>query len=206
MSATKIQSGKKQGGSTKAPVAKKAASAKAKTPAATGTTATKATTGTVAAAPKTGPKAAPETAGLTKLGTRTAFAYDAPHASILEAFPNRYPARDYIILFEHPEFTSLCPMTGQPDFGVIRVRYVPDALCVESKSFKLYMGAFRNHGSFMESIVNSIADDLISVLNPRRITVEGVFNVRGGTAISVTADHLQPTLPAKHKEALAKLW
>lgn len=156
--------------------------------------------------PPSGKTAQPETAGLTKLGSRTAFTYDAPQASILEAFPNRHPNRDYIILFEHPEFTSLCPMTGQPDFGVIRVRYVPDALCVESKSFKLYMGAFRNHGSFMESIVNTIADDLLSVLRPRRITVEGAFNVRGGTAITVTADHIQETLPARRREALARLW
>ena len=151
-------------------------------------------------------EAAPETAGLTKLGSRTAFAYDGPHASILEAFPNRHPKRDYVILFDHPEFTSLCPMTGQPDFGRILVRYVPDALCVESKSFKLYMGAFRNHGSFMESIVNSIADDLIAVLNPRRLTVEGIFNVRGGTAITVTADHIREALPAGRREHLAHLW
>ena len=122
---------------------------------------------------------AAETAGLTKLGTHAAYAFDAPDASILEAFPNRYPDRDYVITFEHPEFTSLCPMTGQPDFGTIRIRYVPGERCVESKSFKLYMGAFRNHGSFMESLTNKIADDLAAVLSPRRMTVEGLFNVRG---------------------------
>ena len=147
-----------------------------------------------------------ETSGLTKLGSHAAFAYDAPHASILEAFPNRFPQRDYVIIFEHPEFTSLCPMTGQPDFGTIRIRYVPGERCVESKSFKLYMGAFRNHGSFMESIVNTIADDLVGVLNPRRITVEGVFNVRGGTGITVIADHIDPSLAAKKKDALSRLW
>jgi 7-cyano-7-deazaguanine reductase len=157
---------------------------------------------------KRGPRkaAAPETSGLTKLGSHTAFAYDAPHASILEAFPNKFPQRDYIIIFEHPEFTSLCPMTGQPDFGTIRVRYVPGERCVESKSFKLYMGAFRNHGSFMESIVNTIAEDLISVLAPRRLTVEGIFNVRGGTGITVIADHTAPSLATKRKADLSRLW
>lgn len=147
-----------------------------------------------------------ETSGLTKLGSHTAFAFEAPHASILEAFPNKFPKRDYIIIFEHPEFTSLCPMTGQPDFGTIRVRYVPEDRCVESKSFKLYMGSFRNHGSFMESIVNTIADDLVSVLAPRRLTVEGVFNVRGGTGITVIADHIAPSLSQKRATELSLLW
>lgn len=146
-----------------------------------------------------------ETDGLTKLGSATA-RYDLPDASILEAFPNRFPERDYVITFEHPEFTSLCPMTGQPDFGVIRVRYAPGERCVESKSFKLYMGAFRNHGSFMESLTNQIASDLIEVLSPRRMTVEGVFNVRGGTQISVRVEHLDPGLPAERRAGLAALW
>ena len=147
-----------------------------------------------------------ETDGLTKLGSSVKTRFDAPDASILEAFPNRYPERDYVICFEHPEFTSLCPMTGQPDFGTIRIRYVPDALCVESKSFKLYIGAFRNHGSFMESLTNRIADDLINVLAPRRMTVEGIFNVRGGTHISVRVEHLAPSLPKATQEQLLRLW
>lgn len=148
----------------------------------------------------------PETAGLTKLGGKISVVYDSPAASILEAFPNRSGQRDYRILFEYPEFTSLCPMTGQPDFGRIRLCYAPGALCLESKSFKLYLGAFRNHGAFMETIVNAIADDLIAVLAPRRLTVEGLFNVRGGTAISVRVDHLDPALPPERKKALAGLW
>ena len=147
-----------------------------------------------------------ETKGLTKLGGATAYRFEQPGPDLLEAFANLSPKRDYIITLSHPEFTSLCPMTGQPDFGVIRVRYVPGDRCVESKSFKLYMGAFRNHGSFMESIVNTIADDLVSVLNPRRLTVEGVFNVRGGTAITVIADHIDPSLAAQRKDALSRLW
>jgi len=148
----------------------------------------------------------PETQGLSKLGSRAAYAFSAPEASILEAFPNRYPDRDYVITFEHPEFTSLCPMTGQPDFGTIRIRYVPGERCVESKSFKLYMGAFRNHGSFMESLTNKIMDDLVAVLAPRRMTVEGIFNVRGGTHISVRVEYLNPELDSLKSEALKRLW
>lgn len=150
--------------------------------------------------------AVPETEGLTMLGSRTGCRFETPDASILEAFPNRYPDRDYVITFEHPEFTSLCPMTGQPDFGTIRIRYVPGERCVESKSFKLYMAAFRNEGSFMESLTNRIADDLVAVLAPRRMTVEGIFNVRGGTAISVRVEFLDGTLPAECRDGLSRLW
>lgn len=152
------------------------------------------------------PAAARETAGLTLLGSSRRPRFDAPDASILEAFPNRYPGRYYVITLEHPEFTSLCPMTGQPDFGVIRVRYVPDARCVESKSFKLYLGAFRNEGSFMESLTNRIADDLAAVLAPRRMTVEGIFNARGGTHISVRVEHLAPSLSEDEQKSLLRLW
>ncbi len=148
----------------------------------------------------------PETSGLTLLGGASPRRYDSPDASILEAFPNRYPDRDYVIRFEHPEFTSLCPMTGQPDFGTIILRYAPDERCVESKSFKLYMAAFRNHGSFMESLTNKIADDLVSLLSPRRLTVEGVFNVRGGTAISVRVEYLAPGLARDRRASLSDLW
>ena len=148
----------------------------------------------------------PETSGLTKLGKVQAYRFDNPDSAILEAFPNRFPHRDYVITFEHPEFTSLCPMTGQPDFGLIRLRYVADEKCVESKSFKLYMGSYRNQGSFMESLTNAIAEDLIKVLEPRRLTVEGIFNVRGGTAISVRVEHLKDTLSKSKKEELLRLW
>ena len=152
------------------------------------------------------PAASEETQGLTKLGSRAAHVFEAPDASILEAFPNRYPDRDYVITFEHPEFTSLCPMTGQPDFGTIRIVYAPGERCVESKSFKLYMGAFRNHGSFMESLTNKITDDLISVLAPRRMSVEGIFNVRGGTHIRVRVEYIDPGLDAGRQASLEQLW
>jgi 7-cyano-7-deazaguanine reductase len=147
-----------------------------------------------------------ETSGLTKLGSPVKIRFTDPDAEILEAFPNRYPERDYVITFEYPEFTSLCPMTGQPDFGVITVRYIPGERCVESKAFKLYMGAFRNHGSFMESLTNKIADDLITLLSPRRMTVEGRFNVRGGTAISVRVEYLDKQITEERAARLLSLW
>lgn len=144
--------------------------------------------------------------GLTKLGADTPFRYDRPDASILEAFPNPSPGRDYVITLEHPEFTSLCPLTGQPDFGLIRITYVPDERCVESKSLKLYLGAFRNHGAFMEKLTNRIADDLIGLLAPRRMSVEGLFNPRGGTRITVRAEHADASLDSSRRASLFRLW
>ena len=108
---------------------------------------------------------------------------------ILDSFPNPHPQRDYEIQFVFPEFTSMCPVTGQPDFATITVTYVPDKLCVEMKSLKLYYLAFRNKGIFYESIVNTILDDLVAVLKPRKMTVVGDFAVRGGTKGIVTVSH-----------------
>jgi 7-cyano-7-deazaguanine reductase len=105
----------------------------------------------------------------------------------IETFPNPNPGRDYVIQFECPEFTCLCPRTGQPDFATIRVRYVPDALCVELKSFKLYLWSYRNEGAFHEAVVNKILDDLSGALNPRFMEIEGDFYVRGGIHTTVTA-------------------
>src|SRR5918997_7027565 len=99
----------------------------------------------------------------------------ADPASILEAFPNPRPERDYQIEFVFPEFTSVCPVTGQPDFATITVDYVPDSLCVEMKSLKLYYFAYRNKGIFYEGVVNTILDDLVAMLNPRKMTVIGDF-------------------------------
>ena len=109
--------------------------------------------------------------------------------SILEAFDNPRPERDYEIEFSFPEFTSVCPVTGQPDFATIVVKYVPDRLCVEMKSLKLYFFSYRNKGIFYESVVNTILDDLVAVLRPRYMRVTGQFAVRGGTAGTVTAEH-----------------
>jgi 7-cyano-7-deazaguanine reductase len=107
----------------------------------------------------------------------------------LEVFPNPSPDRDYIIRFECPEFTCLCPKTGQPDFATIRVEYVPDALCVELKSWKLYLWSFRNEGAFHEAVTNRILDDLVSAIHPRRARVEGDFKIRGGIHTVVIADY-----------------
>jgi len=128
---------------------------------------------------------------LSQLGKKSHLSADkiAEPRAILEAFANPSPGRDYQIQFVFPEFTSLCPVTGQPDFATITVQYVPDQLCVEMKSLKLYFFAYRNKGIFYEGVVNSILDDLVAVLSPRWMTVIGEFAVRGGTAGTVTASH-----------------
>jgi len=110
----------------------------------------------------------------------------------LETFPNRHPGRDYTIRHTCPEFTSVCPKTGQPDFGTIRLTYVPDRLCVELKSLKLYLQAYRNQGIFYEAVVNVILDDLVAAVAPRRMEVTGDFNVRGGISSVVTATYEAP--------------
>ncbi|HEY0007856.1 MAG TPA: preQ(1) synthase [Tepidisphaeraceae bacterium] len=112
--------------------------------------------------------------------------------TILESFDNPRPERDYEIKFIFPEFTSMCPVTGQPDFATITIRYVPDRLCVEMKSLKLYFLAYRNKGIFYEGVVNTIADDLVELLKPRQMTVIGEFAVRGGTAGVVTVYYTAP--------------
>jgi len=112
--------------------------------------------------------------------------------SILETFANPRPRRDYDILFTFPEFTSVCPVTGQPDFATITIQYVPDKCCVEMKSLKLYFFSYRQKGIFYEGVVNAILDDLVAVLKPRRLRVAGAFAVRGGMAATVTAEYPQP--------------
>ena len=108
----------------------------------------------------------------------------------LETFSNPAPARDYTIRFDCPEFTCLCPMTGQPDFATFTITYVPDARCVELKSLKLYLWSFRDEGHFHEAVTNRILDDLVSALSPRKLRVEGNFNVRGGITTVVVAEHV----------------
>lgn len=109
----------------------------------------------------------------------------------IDIFPNPNPERDYEIKMECPEFTCLCPKTGQPDFAVITVSYVPDKLCVELKSFKLYLWSFRDEGGFHEKVVNQISDDLVSACKPRKLKVVGDFNVRGGIYTSVSVDYVK---------------
>ena len=110
----------------------------------------------------------------------------------LETFPNPKPERDYEVRFECPEFTCLCPITGQPDFATIRIRYTPNQRCVELKSLKLYLWSFRSVGAFHEAVTNQILDDLVAATSPRAMTVEGDFWVRGGIHTIVEARYVAP--------------
>ncbi|MBI5850292.1 MAG: NADPH-dependent 7-cyano-7-deazaguanine reductase QueF [Planctomycetes bacterium] len=112
---------------------------------------------------------------------------------MLETFQNPRPGRAYAIRFECPEFTCVCPKTGQPDFATIRIRYVPDQLCIELKSLKLYLWGYRDTGAFHEAVTNRILDDLVAACRPTSMTVEGDFNVRGGIHTIVTASFGEAT-------------
>lgn len=107
----------------------------------------------------------------------------------LKTFPNPNPERNYVIEMECPEFTCLCPMTGQPDFAHVDIRYVADKLCVELKSLKLYLWSYRDEGAFHEAVTNQVLDDLVAALSPRFVEVKARFNVRGGITTTVTASH-----------------
>ena len=112
-----------------------------------------------------------------------------PTARELEVFPNPEPGRDYEIRFVCPEFTCLCPRTGQPDFATLRITYVPDRLCVELKSLKLYLWSYRDRGAFHEAVTNRVLDDLVRAVRPRRMRIEAEFYVRGGIQTTVVAEH-----------------
>ena len=128
---------------------------------------------------------------LNALGKKTEYRQDyAPE--VLEAFQNKHPENDYWVRFNCPEFTSLCPITGQPDFAEIRISYLPDQRMVESKSLKLYLFSFRNHGDFHEDCVNIIMKDLIKLMNPKYIEVTGFFTPRGGISIYPYANYGRP--------------
>ena len=122
-----------------------------------------------------------------------------PSIGLLEPFENPNPAREYSIRIRAPEFTCLCPRTGQPDFAVLLLEYVPDRLCVELKSLKQYIWSFRNEGSFHEAVTNRMLNDLVQVLQPRFMRVTAQFNVRGGIATTIVAEHRaaawQPAAP-----------
>lgn len=113
----------------------------------------------------------------------------APSADQLELFPNPAPGRDYTIEIVCPEFTSMCPKTGQPDFGTITYTYVPDQTCVELKSLKLYLHRFRNQGIFYEAVTNRLLDDFVTACRPRSCTVVGKFTPRGGISSVITCTH-----------------
>jgi 7-cyano-7-deazaguanine reductase len=114
----------------------------------------------------------------------------AKKIKLLETFENQYPDRDYNIVHTAPEFTSVCPKTGQPDFGTIVVEYVPDELCVELKSLKLYLQSFRNEGVFYETVTNQILDDLVKVCKPRYMLVTAEFTTRGGISSIIEAEYV----------------
>lgn len=132
-----------------------------------------------------------DVSGLKTLGQGSTAYPSQADAGLLETFPNTFPGRDYQVTLETQEFTSLCPKTGQPDFGAVTIRYVPDQRCIESKSLKLYLFSFRNEPAFMETLTNRILDDLVAACSPRRMTVTGDFAARGGITISVEAEYVK---------------
>jgi 7-cyano-7-deazaguanine reductase len=132
-------------------------------------------------------------ASLTLLGSSEAAFPKSPHQAQIETFPKPKPSRDYVIRLDCPDFTSLCPVTGAPDFAEIFVEYVPDKLCIETKSLKLHLASYRNVHSFNEQVINNILDDLVKACRPRRMKIEGKFVPRGGLSLSVTAEHPNPS-------------
>ena len=133
-----------------------------------------------------------EKENLTKLGSNGTVYKTDYDPSLLESFSNKHPGNDYFIKFNCPEFTSLCPITGQPDFANIIISYVPDEKLVESKSLKLYLFSFRNHGDFHEDVVNIIMKDLIALMDPKYIEVWGKFLPRGGLSIDPYCNYGKP--------------
>ncbi len=127
--------------------------------------------------------------GLTLLGSSNAEFPAHPELSVLETFNNLFPKRDYWVRFDCSDFTSLCPITGQPDFAKLRIEYIPDVRCIETKSLKFYLAAFRNTRSFNEEVVNRILDDLVACCSPRKLSVHGEFAARGGITVTVDASY-----------------
>ena len=132
---------------------------------------------------------ASQTSNLKLLGRSEISLPQSPSRDTLEVFPNRNAQRDYWIELDCPEFSSLCPVTGQPDTAHVTIRYVPGELCVETKSLKYYLASYRNEPRFNEDIINGIANDLIAVMNPRRLSITGAFSARGGISLTVQIDH-----------------
>jgi 7-cyano-7-deazaguanine reductase len=128
-------------------------------------------------------------ASLTLLGRTEASLPKSPRQAKIETFANPKPARDYTIRLDCPDFTSLCPVTGQPDFAEITIEYIPDKVCIETKSLKLYLASYRNAHSFNEQVINTILDDLVKACRPRRMKIEGKFASRGGLSLTVVAEH-----------------
>ena len=140
-------------------------------------------------------RTAKELEGVTLLGSKKTAYADRYAPEVLETFSNKHPERDYWVTFTCPEFTSLCPVTGQPDFATITIRYIPDKRMVESKSLKFYLFSYRNHGDFHEDCVNMILNDLKACMDPKYIEVFGAFVPRGGIAIHPFANEGRPGTP-----------
>jgi 7-cyano-7-deazaguanine reductase len=120
-----------------------------------------------------------------------------PTRDLLEVFDNPFPGRNYVIDTVCPEFTSLCPKTGQPDFGTLTISYIPDGKCFELKSLKLYLQQYRNHGAFYERVTNTILDDLVAATVPRWMKIEAAFTPRGGIRTTVIVEHPDSAVPAR---------
>lgn len=144
-----------------------------------------------------------ELEGVTLLGNQHTQYASNYEPTLLETFVNKHPENDYVVTLDCPEFTSLCPKTGQPDFGRIVIRYIPDEKMVESKSLKLYLFSFRNHGDFHEDCVNIIMKDLIKLMQPRYIEVTGIFNPRGGIRILPFASYSDEAHEALRQQRMA---
>ncbi len=142
---------------------------------------------------------------LTLLGSKTKYSMDYS-PEILETFINKHQENDYFVKFNCPEFTSLCPITGQPDFATIYISYIPDVKMVESKSLKLYLFSFRNHGDFHEDCVNIIMKDLVELMNPRYIEVWGKFTPRGGISIDPYCNYGKPGTKFEHMAQERLFW
>lgn len=149
-----------------------------------------------------GPQSQPD---LQALGRPTEYRYERPDVAVLECFANPAPGADWAVSLLCAEFTTLCPVTGQPDYGRLRIDYVPGDLCVESKSLKLYLMRFRNEGTFHEACVNRVADDLVTKIKPRLVLVHGDFNPRGGIAIHPLAERLAPGLSPEEQGRCRRL-
>lgn len=139
---------------------------------------------------------------MTLLGNGSTVYPDNYAPQVLETFKNKHPENEYLVTFHCPEFTSLCPKTGQPDFARIIIRYIPREDMVESKSLKLYLFSFRNHGDFHEDCVNIIMKDLVRLMNPRYIEVQGIFTPRGGISIHPFANNADANHQAMARERL----
>lgn len=135
------------------------------------------------------PRNEKETEGLSLLGNKKTVYKDTYAPEVLETFVNKHPENDYMVTFNCPEFTSLCPITGQPDFAKIVINYIPNVKMVESKSLKLYLFSFRNQGDFHEDCVNIIMKDLVKLMEPKYLEVKGIFTPRGGIAIYPFANY-----------------